>query len=643
MSGDGSSDLPSAASGVPAGSSSPGTAFGRYRVLHKIGMGSLGPVFRGEDSTTLEPVAIKQIQLTIGPERTRLIADELEELVRAVPPHPHLARLLAAGVSDGVVTLVSSWAAGEGLDAALGAYGPAAISDATDRLSHIADALDRAAERGIWHGALHPADVIVSATDTHVTGVGVAQVLEKAHVQHAVRAPYTAPEVIGARKSSRHADQFALAAMAYEWLFGSPIAGPAEWAMDVPRLPDVNHAALGGAFTTALAPEPSDRFATCAAFVEALRAAAATATAARPASAASLVQGDLLDEPTLVVASSPPEVDDLPIVEPLAPVALPPAEVPEATVVRAGSTRADSRDRAPVVDHEKAVAWRGEMAALSAGAPREDDRRGLSATALVAVFIVGLALGGAGGYVVAQRRAAAAPAQRASTAAATEPTAVAETPSADRTIDPVRTATETPVSATSPPASAPVAANTESARPGPDATGPATPVPPARDAAAARTARLLVRSTPGGATVTVDGVARGTTPLVLRDLPIGVRSVTITRRGYAPAERSISLSGDRPSRSIQVTLAPIAGTAAPARPAPATSGSLVVESRPSGATVTLDGKPAGATPLTIASVAPGRHTVVITAPGMKPVTSTVIVKAGERARVAATLVGGQQD
>ena len=167
-------------------------------------MGSLGPVFRGEDSTTLEPVAIKQIQLTIGPERARLIADELDELIRTLPTHPHLTRLLAAGMSDGTVTIVSSWAAGEGLDAALGAYGPAAIGDAIERLATIAAALDLAAARDIWHGALHPADVIVSATDTHVTGVGVAQVLEKAHVPLPVRAPYTAPEIV-ARAGARPA------------------------------------------------------------------------------------------------------------------------------------------------------------------------------------------------------------------------------------------------------------------------------------------------------------------------------------------------------------------------------------------------------------------------------------------------------
>jgi serine/threonine-protein kinase len=541
-------------------------------------------------------------------------------------------------MSDGTVTIVSSWAAGEGLDAALGAYGPAAIGDAVERLTAIAAALDLAATRDIWHGALHPADVLVSATDTHVTGLGVAQVLEKAHVPLPVRAPYTAPEVIASRKSSPRADQFALAAMAHEWLFGAPITGPAEWAMDVPRLPDVNPAALSDAFTTALAPDPAERFVTCASFVDALRVAAATAPAARAASTASPFQGDLLDEPTLV-ASAPLPIDDLPIVESPPPVVTTAAAASESTVVAAAPTRASTQDRAPVVE-EKTVAWRGEMAALSAAASREGDRRGLSATALVAVFVVGLALGGAGGYVVAQRRASAAPAPRASAETTPAETVAPERPAPDATTAPGRAATEAPVPAAAKPTSPPDAARTESA-----AANPPAPVPPtpSRATPTAGAARLLVRSTPGGATVTVDGVDRGTTPLVLRDLPIGTRRVTIARRGYTIAERSITLSGDRPSRSIEVTLVPIAGTSAPARPAPATSGALVVESRPSGAAVTLDGNPAGTTPLTIASVAPGRHTVVITAQGMKPVTSTVVVKAGERARVAATLVGGQQD
>ena len=634
MPGDGSSDLPSAASGAPRAAAASGTAFDRFRQLHQIGTGSLGPVFRGEDLATHEPVALKHFQLSIGPERTRLIADELQALAARLPEHPQLPRLLAAGLSGDTLMTVSAFAAGEGLDAALRAFGPAAIADAADRLLAIASALDRAAAAGIWHGALHPADIIVSATDTAVTGVGVAQALEKAHVTPSSRAPYAAPEVTTSHRLSPRADQFALAAMAHEWLFGAPIDGPADQPLTLPRLPGVDHERLIGAFTTALAPDPADRFATNVAFVEAVQAAANRDDAA--VLPPGPVQGDLLDASAVIAAPHAMDLDELPLEFPREA-----ASAPVSTVVEKRPARP-----APEIDlePEKPVFWRGELAAATAE-PSSSRTSSLSGIALVAVFAAGLALGAAGGYLMAGRRAVSPP-STTSAPRADATAADAERPAASASLSAERAFTDTavPMNA-SPAAAAPPAPAVEPAvPPAPPAREPAV-TPASRETAtpAAAGARLLVRSSPAGATVTVDGVARGTTPLVLRDLPIGARNVVVSRRGYMPAERRITLSGDRPSRSIDVTLAPAARAAVPARPAPASDGSLVIESRPAGASVSLDGRPVCVTPLTIASVAPGRHTVVITAAGMKPVTSTVVVKAGERARVAASLERGQQE
>jgi len=121
--------------------------------------------------------------------------------------------------------------------------------------------------------------------------------------------------------------------------------------------------------------------------------------------------------------------------------------------------------------------------------------------------------------------------------------------------------------------------------------------------------------------------------------------VVIARPGYVSAERRITLTADRPSRSIEVSLVPVSAAArpAPARPAPAaTTVGLIVESRPPGATVKIDGAPAGTTPLTLETIAPGRHTVLIERAGYQPWTTTIDVKAGERPRVAASLVGGKE-
>jgi hypothetical protein len=93
---------------------------------------------------------------------------------------------------------------------------------------------------------------------------------------------------------------------------------------------------------------------------------------------------------------------------------------------------------------------------------------------------------------------------------------------------------------------------------------------------------LLVRSFPSGASVTVDGVARGETPLALRDLDTGTRNVVVERRGYVAQTLKVSITKARPARTLDVRLAPSPEPASPKpveggapRPStPATLGSL---------------------------------------------------------------------
>jgi len=128
--------------------------------------------------------------------------------------------------------------------------------------------------------------------------------------------------------------------------------------------------------------------------------------------------------------------------------------------------------------------------------------------------------------------------------------------------------------------------------------------------------------------VTVDGVARGVTPLALRDLELGSRTITVTRRGYIAEDHRVVLTAARPSRSLELRLVSASAAA---------TGTLVVESRPSGAAVVIDGKPRGTTPLTIDALAPGDYRVSLSLAGFQAFATTVRVVAGERTRAAASL------
>jgi hypothetical protein len=174
----------------------------------------------------------------------------------------------------------------------------------------------------------------------------------------------------------------------------------------------------------------------------------------------------------------------------------------------------------------------------------------------------------------------------------------------------------------------------------------ATPAPQSE----ARTGRLLVRTLPAGAQVSIDGKDVGRTPATVRDLARGPHRVRVTRDGYAAQERRVVISTSRPAQSVNITLAraavpppPRAAQATPAASAPASAtasrlpGALEVDSRPAGAKVYLDGKLIGSTPLSLPAVPSGEHAVRLEHDGYQRWSSSVRVVANERNRVTASL------
>ena len=251
--------------------------------------------------------------------------------------------------------------------------------------------------------------------------------------------------------------------------------------------------------------DPQDRFPTNVAFVEAVRAAAHRDVAPAPPRP---VQGDLLDATAVVAGAPAVEVGDLPLDFPHEGRTAPPAPA----VLDTPEPRPPRFEQEP----ERPVFWRGEIAA-SAAETSPARSRGLSGAALVAVFAAGMALGAAGGYLVAARRPSSPVAVRADLPPAgdertsTPPPSSAGLASAESAAAPANASPAVeiaPPPASVPPATSPAVVSGREPAPEPRPTAPP----------AAAGARLLVRSSPGGATVTVDGVARGTTPLVLRDL-----------------------------------------------------------------------------------------------------------------------------
>jgi hypothetical protein len=107
-------------------------------------------------------------------------------------------------------------------------------------------------------------------------------------------------------------------------------------------------------------------------------------------------------------------------------------------------------------------------------------------------------------------------------------------------------------------------------------------------------------------------------------------------RGYAPSTAA---------PIIETAVRKVAPKAAPAEPPPpapvaANVGRLTITTQPAGAKVTVDGRPAGDTPLTIDSVKPGRHTITLAVANGATAKRTVKVDAGQTVTVDVPLFSG---
>lgn len=253
----------------------PPPAFGPFRVLHQIGIGALGPVFRTYEPTRDRLVAVKVFRLDITPEQAQLLADELAMASDAGLFHPSIVEPIAAGVEGTVAYRAEEYVAAESLDAAIRHYAPAPLDKTLPFLTQLAGAIDFARTAGIGHGSLHLRDIFVTPEEARASGFGVVESLERMGLRAPVRRPYSAPERIAGTAWGTPADVFSLAAITYELLTGRRPAGTGD---QLGPLTGDHLLEFGAGMRTVLAramdEDPARRYPTALAFASALEAAA---------------------------------------------------------------------------------------------------------------------------------------------------------------------------------------------------------------------------------------------------------------------------------------------------------------------------------------------------------------------------------
>ena len=161
------------------------------------------------------------------------------------------------------------------------------------------------------------------------------------------------------------------------------------------------------------------------------------------------------------------------------------------------------------------------------------------------------------------------------------------------------------------------------------------------------TGRLLIRTSPADASVVVNGVSRGRSPLVLRDLSFGSYRIDVTKAGHLSASRTLMISSDNLAASTVIPLRSVLETEESevvlrdryqtAEPVIAEVGSVYIDSQPRTARVFIDGAIIGRTPLLVSEVISGAREIRVEYEGYRDWLFIVEITANERNEVLVSL------
>ncbi len=269
-----------------------GQTFAGYAILERLGSGAMGEVYLVEHPRLPRHDALKVLAQEVSTDPTYRERFNREAQNAATLSHPHIVAVYDRGEYDGQLWLSMAYI--EGTDASRlleERYRNGMPPDEVVRIiTAVADALDYAHQRQLLHRDVKPANILLAELDSGgwramLADFGIARRVDDSssltQTNMAVgTVAYAAPEQLMGLELDGRADQYSLAATAFELLTGTHLyldrnpavvisqhvsAPPPEIADRKPELSN-----LGPVLSKALAKSPDDRYATCLDFANAL-------------------------------------------------------------------------------------------------------------------------------------------------------------------------------------------------------------------------------------------------------------------------------------------------------------------------------------------------------------------------------------
>ncbi len=213
---------------------------GRYRLVALLGRGGMGEVYRAEDLTLDQPVALKFLPEAVVGDPARLTQFHHELRIARQVSHKNVVRLYDLGEVDGRPFLTMEYVDGEDMASLLRRIGRFPHDKAIDIARQVCAGVAAAHERGVIHRDLKPANVMLDGDgNVRITDFGIARAAHDVGADVAGTPQYMAPELLAGGVASAKSDIYALGLVLFE-IFTGKRAFDAKTLTQLKELHDTN-------------------------------------------------------------------------------------------------------------------------------------------------------------------------------------------------------------------------------------------------------------------------------------------------------------------------------------------------------------------------------------------------------------------
>ncbi len=196
---------------------------GRYRIVALLGKGGMGEVYRADDLTLDQTVALKFLPEAVSHNQHAIERFRNEVRIARQVSHPNVCRVYDLGEMEGLYFLSMEYVDGEDLGSLLRRIGRLPADKALEIARKLCAGLAAAHEKGVLHRDLKPGNVMLDARGqillTDFGLAGIAGEIEGAEVRNGTPA-YMAPEQLAGEEVTVRSDIYALGLVLYEIFTG---------------------------------------------------------------------------------------------------------------------------------------------------------------------------------------------------------------------------------------------------------------------------------------------------------------------------------------------------------------------------------------------------------------------------------------